>query len=392
MRPRARVDPATTVAAPWATVAFVQRRLPHYRVPLLEAMRARLAGRGIALRFLHGAASPGEESRHDAGTLAWAEPLPARYWAGGRIVWQPFLHRVAGCELVIVSQENKLVHNVLALADPRRRAALAFFGHGRNLQADAPGGAREWFKRQTTRRADWWYAYTRGSADIVAAAGFPRERITVVDNAIDTIALREAIERARGLGVAANRRALGLPEHGPLVAFVGSLHADRRVPRLVELAAGLRRARPDVHVAVAGDGPLRARVDAASISAGGVLHPLGAVDGARKALLLAACDLVLNPGAAGLGVLDAFAAGVPMVTVADARHGPEVAYVEHGRNGLVLPDADLLPALVRLLDDTAERERLGAGAQAAGGTYTIERMGERFCTGIEACLEAQGRR
>ena len=54
-------------------MAFVQRRLPHYRVPLLEAMRARLAGRGIALRFLHGAASPGEESRHDAGTI-WTRP------------------------------------------------------------------------------------------------------------------------------------------------------------------------------------------------------------------------------------------------------------------------------------------------------------------------------
>lgn len=380
--------PRSDDAAPWATVAFVQRRLPHYRVPLLQAMRTRLAARGIALRFLHGAAAPDEQSRHDAGTLAWAEPLPARYWAGGRVVWQPFLHRVADCALVIVSQENKLVHNVLALADPRRRAALAFFGHGRNLQADAPRSAREWFKRQTTRRADWWYAYTQGSADIVAAAGYPRERITVVDNAIDTTALREAIARAREHGTAANRRALGLPEHGPLVAFIGSLHADRRVPRLVDLAAGLRRARPDVHVAVAGDGPLRALVDAAAIPAGGALHGLGAVDDARKATLLAACDLVLNPGAVGLGVLDAFAAGVPMVTVADAHHGPEVAYVDHGRNGLVVPDAELLPAVLRLLGDDAERERLGAGAMAAGHTLTIERMSERFCAGIEACLAA----
>lgn len=373
-------------AAPWATVAFVQRRLPQYRVPLLQAMRTRLAARGIALRFLHGPASPDEQSRRDAGTLAWAEPLPARYLAGGRIVWQPFLHRVAGCALVIVSQENKLVHNVLALADPRRRAALAFFGHGRNLQADAPHSAREWFKRQTTRRADWWYAYTQGSADIVAAAGFPRERITVVDNAIDTTALHVAIARAREHGTAANRRALGLPEQGPLVVFIGSLHADRHVPRLVDLATGLRRARPDVHVAVAGDGPQRPRVDAAAAS--GALHALGAVDDARKATLLATCDLVLNPGAVGLGVLDAFAAGVPMVTAADARHGPEVAYVEHGHNGLVVPDADLLPAVLQLLDDGAERERLGAGAMAAGRAYTIERMSERFCAGIEACVAA----
>ena len=101
-------------------------------------------------------------------------------------------------------------------------------------------------------------------------------------------------------------------------------------------------------------------------------------------------DLALDPfpyNSHSTGV-DILWAGVPMVTVADARHGPEVAYVEHGRNGLVVPDAELLPALLQLLGDDAERERLGAGAMAAGGTYTIERMSERFCAGIEACLAA----
>ena len=63
---------------------------------------------------------------------------------------------------------------------------LAYFGHGKNFQAARPDSAAERFKRLWIKQVDWWFAYTQRSAAIVAGAGFPRDRITVVNNAIDT--------------------------------------------------------------------------------------------------------------------------------------------------------------------------------------------------------------
>ena len=61
--------------------------------------------------------------------------------------------------------ENKLIQNHLLLLGPRR-FRLAFWGHGANLQSDNPHGLKERFKRWTTNRVDWWFAYTQMSADL----------------------------------------------------------------------------------------------------------------------------------------------------------------------------------------------------------------------------------
>ncbi|MFY9509562.1 MAG: hypothetical protein WAQ05_01135, partial [Rubrivivax sp.] len=174
-------------------VTVVQRRLTHYRVPLFEQMRQRLDADGIDFRLLHGEATAPEAAKHDAGHIAWAETLPTRYLLDGRLCWQPFMHRAAASDLVVVTQENKLLNNLLAIASPWRRPALAFWGHGRNMQAPQPDGARERFKRWTTNRVDWWFAYTALSADFVRNDGFPAARITVLDNSIDTGELRAAV-------------------------------------------------------------------------------------------------------------------------------------------------------------------------------------------------------
>ena len=42
-------------------VAIVQRRLPHYRVPLFEQLRERLQADGIRLRLLHGEPTEAEQ-------------------------------------------------------------------------------------------------------------------------------------------------------------------------------------------------------------------------------------------------------------------------------------------------------------------------------------------
>ena len=53
-------------------VLILQRRLPEYRVPFFESLRARLGGMGIDLDVVHGTGSPEEVARGDEGHLEWA--------------------------------------------------------------------------------------------------------------------------------------------------------------------------------------------------------------------------------------------------------------------------------------------------------------------------------
>ena len=369
------------------TVSIVQRRLTHYRMPLFERMRSTLQAQGVTLRMLHGVATTSERSKNDEGQLPWAEPLATRYWLDDRVCWQPFLRQAAGSDLVIVTQENKLVNNLLALARPRRTWQLAFWGHGRNMQSDRPDGALERFKRWTTTHVDWWFAYTELSARFVRDDGFPAGRITVLNNSIDTNDLRAAMARARQSPRETLRAGLGLPPRGPLGVFVGSLYADKRIPWLLSAAEAIQARVPGFQLAIAGEGPDKALVNAAAASLPHV-HALGGVRGERKAQLLAAADLMLNPGLVGLGILDAFVAGLPMLTTDCGLHSPEIAYLQSGDNGLMTTNdlAAFVEAVVQLLQSPAMAQHLQAGALQAGELYSIEHMSDRFCAGIQDCL------
>lgn len=369
-------------------VTIVQRRLTHYRLPLFERMRSTLAAQGVTLRLLHGQPSPHEVSKGDEGTLPWAEPLNTRYVANGRLCWQPFMSSAKGSDLIIVTQENKLLNNLLALTNPARQFRLAFWGHGRNLQAKRPDGLAERFKRWTTNRVDWWFAYTDMTARFLHEDGFPLDRVTVLNNSIDTNELRLTIADAKRSSPTALRAALALPTAGPLGVFLGSLYGEKRIPWLLNAASLIRERVPDFHLAIAGEGEDRQLVEDAARSTSHV-HYLGSVRGTRKAQLLAASDIMLNPGLVGLGILDAFVAGLPILTTDCGLHSPEIAYLTQGVNGLMTTNetAPFVDAAFALVSNPARVKELRQGALAAGNLYSVENMSDRFCSGIQAALE-----
>lgn len=370
----------------WRSVVIVQRRLTHYRVPLFEKMRLHLDRAGIRLRLLHGDPMPAEQSKKDQGALEWGEHLPTRYLLDGKICWQNFGDRVADSDLVIVTQENKLAYNLLAMT-VARPARLAFWGHGRNMQSDAPDGLREKFKRWTTRQVDWWFAYTDMSRDFVREDGFDPGRITVLNNAVDTGAMRALCDAIQSTDIAGIRAKYGLGG-GPSGIFLGSLYKDKRIEFLMEAAEKLRGRVPDFELIVVGDGPERGLVEAAAGKHDWV-HWLGARHGSEKAELLKAADVMLNPGLVGLGILDSFVAGLPMVTTDCRIHSPEICYLQSGVNGLMTENSlkAFVDAAALVMGDAELRERLGRGAAQSSHDYSLEAMAERFCAGIVQCLE-----
>ena len=90
--------------------------------------------------------------------------------------------------------------------------------------------------------------------------------------------------------------------------------------------------------------------------------------------------------------MDSFALRLPLVTIADRYHGPEIAYLEHEVNGIVLPNStgpdSYAAEVVRLLRDEAGMARLRAGCERSSTVYTAEEMARRFAEGLVQALAA----
>jgi len=366
-------------------VVCIQRRLTHYRMPLFDLMRTRLAQMGIAFELVVGDPMPAEEAKQDEGKLAWATHVPCRYFMNGKLCWQDNRRAVAGADLVIVTQENKLLYNYLALTICRPKR-VAFWGHGRNFQTKVNDGWRERFKRMVSMHVDWWFAYTGLSQRLVAEMGYSQERITNLENSIDSRAFSALCASVTAQEIAEFRAEWNIGE-GPMTVFVGSLYEEKRIDFLIEAGKRLATVVPGFRLVVVGAGPQRAMVETVAERESWLLY-VGARFGKQKAICLRSAVLMLNPGLVGLGILDSFVAGLPMVTTDCNLHSPEIDYLRNGKNGVMTEDSmdAYVLACTNLLVDSAQRKRLSAAALAEGEHYTVENMAARFCDGIAAAL------
>jgi glycosyltransferase involved in cell wall biosynthesis len=382
----------TTLPAQRRTrILVVQRHLTHYRLPFFETLRRTLAERGCELDVAYGDGTPEETAKQDDGELAWGTRLPTtRYFAGGRVCWQPFGAQLAAADLVVMTAENKLIYN-LNVQLRERLARVVLWGHGGNLQG-RHDSLRERFKRRVARRADWWLAYTEFSRPLILESGFPAERITVLDNAVDTRDMLEMRARVTPASSAALRAHWGLGD-GPVGIFVGSIYSEKRIEFLLDAAARVQAEVPGFQFVIVGAGVQQPLVEAFCRS-----HPwaryVGVLLGPQKIEAMALSSVMLNPGLVGLGVLDSFVCEVPMVTTECGLHSPEISYLAHGHNGLMTPNTmdAYVAGVLQVLRDPRHRATLVQGCRESAAKYTVENMARNFSDGVQACLSAPIRR
>lgn len=380
-----------------STVAIVQRILPHYRVGFFRGLHDVLASDGIELRVLYGDHRPGAVPESVDIPDSWARKIENRYLdvLGAELVWQPAWRELGGAELVIIEQANRLLLTyplILARYSIRRHTRLGLWGHGRNYQAGAGSVRSERLKRALVTCADWCFAYTDQSARDFASAGAPEDRITVVDNAIDTSSLAVALSALTAEELASLRTKLAIEEGAPVGLFCGGLHAGKELSFLIAACEAIRARVPSFHAVFLGDGPERAHILDACVRHSWV-HHVGAVYGRERAAYFRIAEVLLMPAHLGLAIVDAFVAGTPVFATDRDNHSPELAYLRHGENGIMTPfSIDAYAGAVALyLEDDALQARLRAGCVASASRYTLENMIDRFATGIRACLAREAR-
>lgn len=237
------------------------------------------------------------------------------------------------------------------------------------------------------RRADLVLAVSTPVAGVLEACGLSPARIRVVHDGIDPEELHPP-RRGR------LRRAAGAGPDVPLVGSVGALvgHKDHRT--LVRAAAEVTRGHPDVRFVVAGEGPLRGRLEAeiGELGLGDRFALPGHVADAARSV--GDLDLfVMSSREEGLGTaaLEAMAAGVPAVLT---RAGGLVDAA--GEAVPTVPPEDpeaLAAAIADLLGDAGARERIAsAGRRRVAERFTAARMAEGTLAAYRAVADSRRRR
>ena len=186
------------------------------------------------------------------------------------------------------------------------------------------------------------------------------------------------------------RQELGLTPSDSVVGTVCGLRPEKELETALRALGRLASQRPGLRFLVVGDGPERTRLERLADELGVPTTFLGHRPNDEVPDLLAAMDvLVLSSRFEGmpLAVLEWMAAGKAIVA---SRVGGIPAILEDGKEAFLIPPRDYISfanAIELLLDDPAERQRLGEAAQRRQGAQfrfeqtiaQIEGLYERLC-------------
>lgn len=152
---------------------------------------------------------------------------------------------------------------------------------------------------------------------------------------------------------------------GPVISYLGRVSREKGLETLADAFERVLLKRPDAVLCVIGDGPWKEAFRERMAPTGRAIFT-GELGGDQLPRVLASSDVFAFPSTTdtfGNAVLEALACGV--ATVVTDQGGPK-EIVEHDRSGLVVPGEDVLAlsgAILRLLDDTELRMRLGQGGE-----------------------------
>lgn len=260
----------------------------------------------------------------------------------------------------------------------------------RALSARMPAEVVKAALEQRALTADTTRAIITNSAmvrdDLAFRYAIPEARFTVVRNGVDLTRFAPLDDAARR----DHRRALELPEHGPVVAFVGTGYARKGLGALLRALPGVRARHPDVVVLVAGrDGrPARWRALADALGVARHVRWLGGRD--DPDVIAGIADVTVLPTAydpAANGTLESLAVGTPTVT--STMNGS--AEIVDDDVGSVVPAPvsphDVEAATCAWLDRRGDRDAIVERARAQAELHPIEHSCVRMLEVYRAVLD-----
>ena len=354
-------------------VVFVQKFVPHYRLPFFERVRDTLAARDIEFVLVYCEPDPYENSKVQMVYPEWGIRAKTRHFSVAKryLYWANVRRFLKRGDIVIVEHAAKLIDNYYIFAARQTgKLKMGYFGHGENFQATTELGVSAFLKKLMLRRVDHWFAYTEVSRASLQRQGVDESIITVVNN---TLALPENVHLGEDT-----------PEANSCV-YIGGLYSLKLLPLLIDACNQVVKRIPEFKLHIVGDGPDKAFLLEQEKNCPW-LKVHGSLYGLDRDSVLAQCNAILMPGLVGLIAIDSFQFRRPILTSDAGEHSPEIAYLEHEQNCLIdqgdVDAGSYARLVIRYLEDTGLQESLKAGCRESAARYSISNMAENFCSAI----------
>ncbi|MEA5519146.1 glycosyltransferase family 4 protein [Limnoraphis robusta] len=366
-------------------VLIVQTLVKQYRVSFFEKLYQALDSEGIKLRVAYGDPSQAELQKSDNVELNSEVGLKVKnYWLfKGKILYQPLWKEIQRSDLIIVEQASRHVINyVLLVLSALKLKKVAFWGHGWDRQAEQEN-FQEWVKRKVINRVDWWFAYTEGTAQYLREHNVRKDTITIVQNSIDTQQLQDDLLSITANEIAEAKAKYQIEEPDKIGLFCGGLYPNKHWRFLIYSGKLIHEKIPNFKLFILGNGPDRQQLEQI-VSEYPWMYYVGSQFEREKALYFSLADVFLIPGLVGLAILDAFVAGLPVITTDLPIHSPEIEYLSSGINGVMTEHSieEYAQAVIKVMNDHDFYLQLKTGALITAKQYTIEQMVDNFKTGI----------
>lgn len=378
-----------TAGRPSHRVAIVTTSFPQYSLPFFTRLIAAAGADGIRIDVFRGETPSEIRARDDSADAAFVRALNTREWnLRGRSLFykSPAAVLHGGYDLVILEQAVRNIESYKLLVRLGSRR-IAFWGHGSTYTKDV-SPLQESLKHWLTQRGTWFFGYTERGVNAVVERGFPRDRTTVLNNTIDTVALRADLSAVSTSDVDEFSRHHDL--RGSTALYLGGLDTYKRIPFLLDSAVIAHNECRDFRLLIAGNGSDRPLVDE-FVARNAWAAFLGGVRGPEKALALTAAQAVSIPGTIGLVALDSLVAGTPIVTTDNPNHAPEFDYLVDGLTTVVTPndEGSYADGLIAFLSDRPRQQEMSARCQSEAQQYTLDHMVSSFIAGLTSALGSQ---
>lgn len=256
-----------------------------------------------------------------------------------------------------------------------RRARIVHTEHG--LPHFATRSKTRWLGRLSGLHCDLFFCLTREMAlEVKKYRIVPGSRVRVIRNGIDTSSYRKPGDPK------AIRQLLTIPSGAPVIGTVARLAEIKRHDLLIRSFAQVKRACPDAHLLIVGDGPQKPELE-------GLVRELGLAECVRFAgyqtnineYLHAMDCFALTSRSEGMpqAVLEASVAHLPVVA---SRVGGLPDVIDDGHTGVLFEPGDeetLTRELLAIIQDKELARRLGDAASArVRSLYGIGRMAREY--------------
>jgi glycosyltransferase involved in cell wall biosynthesis len=372
-------------------ILFVFDRVTHYHAELFRRLEQELEADGVELHLASGMAMPGAVGRVGLTNRVLKHEWKYRFheWALGGYTLRTasgidrLVRLIRPSAIVCMAQVGNLWHWWLALNQKRLGYALISWQCGYEYH---PGVLKGALLSRFIPRFKHHLAYHNNARAYVLKHGACPDQVTVIHNTIN--------EERIALWLREEARAYLLARHPEIgdrriALYVGAMLPEKRVELILDALAILRR--PDLILVAVGDGDhmpvLRQHCAGRSdvVLTGAIIEGVGPY--------FDAAEMYLLPGTGGLGLNEAMAHGLPMISAyADGSADDLVVDGETGYRFRSESPAELAGLMAKLLDEPALARRMGAtGRERITGKFAFREFIQRVRTALLGTVERTAR-